>query len=144
MRLLVAVLLSIGCSAYSMAKDNFFVGTWSAGGEAAMSILGDLEITPTSITWYGSRSSPKCRTSYKVVDETRGKKPYPDEGWPSKDIASEAIFETAKVRLAPAKCIGTHTYFRFVVASDSRGHLDIVDYNELDQPSGWFSFGRIK
>jgi hypothetical protein len=63
MRLRVVVLCLVGWSTPSLAGENFFFGTWGAGGEAGTSILGGLEITATTISWDGSRSSPKCRTT---------------------------------------------------------------------------------
>jgi hypothetical protein len=127
-----------------MAESDFFFGTWAAGGEAGMSILGGLEITATTISWDGSRSSPKCRTTYEVVDRTQGPHPYPDEGWPFSEVVSDAIYTTVKVRLAKANCLGTFAFFRFAVAANTSGHLDVVLYNNSDKPAGWFGFYRIK
>jgi hypothetical protein len=121
---------------------EFFYGTWEAGDEAGAAIYGEIKITAHSLSWEGSRSNPKCRTTYTVVHRTRGPKPYPDEGWPSKDIASSATYETVKIRLGSAKCLGTISHFRFAIASDNPGLLDVVEYTKPDQPNGWFSYGK--
>ncbi len=133
-----------GINAHAPPESGTYLGVWGAGDEAGMSILGGLEITSTDISWDGSRSSPKGRTTYKVVDRTRGPHPYPDQGRPFSEIPSDATYTTVKVRLAKAKCLGTAAYFRFAVGSNSGGHLDVVLYNNLDQPAGWFGFYRIK
>jgi hypothetical protein len=52
----------------------------------------------TEMSWEASPSSPKCRTTHTVVDRTRGPRPYPDEGWPWKDIPSSATYEIVKIR----------------------------------------------
>jgi hypothetical protein len=121
---------------------EFFYGTWKAGDEAGAAIYGEIKITGHSLSWEGSRSNPKCRTTYTVVDRTRGPKPYPDEGWPWKDIPSSATYETVKIRLGAAKCLGAISYFRFAIASDNPGHLDVVEYIKPDKPNGWFSYGK--
>jgi hypothetical protein len=137
---LFAVFVCLGTTARSGATENdFYLGTWLAGGEAAVSILGNLRITATDISWNGSRSSPKCHTTYTVVDSSNGPHPYPDEGWPSKEIPSDATYATVKIRLAKAKCLDGAA-----VASNQSNHLDVILYNNSDQPRGWFGFGRIK
>jgi hypothetical protein len=142
---LFAVFIFLGTTARSRATENdFYLGTWLAGGEAAVSILGNLTITATDISWDGSRSSPKCHTTYTVVDRSNGPHPYPDEGWPSKSIPSEATYTTVKIRLAKAKCLDGAAYFRFAVASNQSDYLDVILYNNSYQPQGWFGFGRIK
>lgn len=144
MRLITVLLFLVGWSVPSLAGESFFFGSWAAGGEAAESILGRLKITATTISWDGSRSSPKCRTTYDVVDQTQGAHPYPDEGWPSSEVPSDVTYTTVKVRLAKAKCRGMAAYFRFAVASDGGDHIDVVLYNDLNQPAGWFGFYRSK
>jgi hypothetical protein len=122
---------------------EFFYGAWEAGDEGGAAIYGEIKITPHSLSWEGSRSNPKCRTTYIIVDRTRGPKPYPDEGWPWKDIPSAATYQTVKIRLRSAKCLGATSYFRFAIASDNPGHLDVVEYIKPDKPNGWFSYGKL-
>jgi hypothetical protein len=57
---LVMSCLEAGTSNASPERQAY-LGSWSAGGEAAMSIIGDMQITATHIKWSGSRSSPPCR-----------------------------------------------------------------------------------
>lgn len=141
---LLSAFLYLGVTVSSAAPEReFYFGSWAAGGEAAMSIIGDMQITSAYIKWSGSRSSPKCRTTYKVIERTNGSHPYPDEGWPSSAVASDATYRTVKVRLGNAKCLGSIGYFRFAATSDS-DHLDVVGYNNLEQPDGWFGFYRIE
>ena len=123
-------------------SGEFFYGSW-AGDEAGAAIYGEIKITAHSLSWEGSRSNPKCRTTYIIVDRTRGPKPYPDEGWPWKDIPSAATYQTVKIRLRSAKCLGATSYFRFAIASDNPGHLDVVEYIKPDKPNGWFSYGKL-
>jgi hypothetical protein len=121
-------------------SGEFFYGSW-AGDEAGAAIYGEIKITAHSLSWEGSRSNPKCRTTYTIVDRTRGPKLYPDEGWPWKDISSLATYETAQFRLGAAKCPGAISFFSFAIAFDNTDHLDVVEYIKPDKPDGWFSCG---
>ncbi len=59
------------------------------------------------------------------------------------DIPSSATYETVKIRLGAAKCLGTISHFRFAIASDMPNHMDVVEYVQPDQPNGWFSYGKL-
>jgi hypothetical protein len=114
-RLAVLLLCFAGSSASSLAASDSFVGTWAAGGEAGMSA--------TVISWDGSQSTSKCRTTYEVIDRTQGHHPSADEGWPSSAVVSDATYTTVKVRLNHAKCLGSVAYLRFAAASGTGDHL---------------------
>lgn len=128
----------------SSAADirDAYLGSWGTGDEAGMSILGGLKITATSISIEGSRSSPNCHTTYKVVDRSEGPHPSPDEGWPFSEVPTELTYTTVKIQLKVKKCLGTAAFFRFAVPSNTRDHLDVVLYNSENRPAGWFAFYR--
>jgi hypothetical protein len=137
---------SIGTNANSAvgaaAESEFYVGSWSAGGEAAMSTIGDMRITPTYITWSGSRSSPSCRTTYTVIERTTGTTKYPDEPWPFSDVPNSFLYETVKIHLGETACLEGTAYMRLVKRADTPDHLDLVPYDSSNKPAGWFNFGR--
>ncbi len=140
---LFAVFLCLGTNAICVAlAPDFYLGSWGAGGEAAMSIIGDLQIEAAHIKWSGSRSSPRCRTTYTVVERTTGTTKYPDEGWPESDVPNDIPFDTVKIRLGNAKCLEGIAYMRLAMRADNLDHLDVVPYNSANKPAGWFNFGR--
>jgi hypothetical protein len=81
-----SVLVAQLCLGAPALRHPFYFGRWSAGGEAGTSIIGDIKISATYIEWTGSRSSPPCKTTYKVLEQTSGTTKYPDEGWPQSAI----------------------------------------------------------
>jgi hypothetical protein len=140
---LVVVMLCLGAGTSSASSErDAYLGSWGAGGEAAMSIIGNMQITATHIEWSGSRSSPPCSTTYKVVERTSGTTKYPNEPWPFSDIENKIPYDTVKIRLGKVTCLEGTAYMRLVTRADSPDHLDVIPYNGANKPAGWFNFGR--
>jgi hypothetical protein len=139
----VVAMLCLGAGASNASPEReAYLGSWSAGGEAAMSIIGDIQITATHIKWSGSRSSPPCSTTYKVIERTSGTTKYPDEPWPSSDIENNIPYITVKIRLGEVMCLEGTAYMRLVTRADNPDHLDVIPYSDANKPAGWFNFGR--
>lgn len=99
-----------------------------------------MQISPQS----GSRSSPLCRATYKIIEQSSGKTKYPDEGWPKAAIENSVPYQTAKVRLRDAACLEGKAYLRFAMRADDPIHLDVIPYDPSNKPVGWFSFYRLE
>jgi hypothetical protein len=140
--LLFALFLCLGNSASGATQTSeFYFGSWDASSEVGMSALGDMQISAGSINWSGSRSSPPCRATYKLIERTAGTTKYPDEKWPGSEPNSYP-YKTVKIRLGKADCFGEIAYLRFAIRSDDPSHLEVVRYNSSNEPTGWFGFDR--
>jgi hypothetical protein len=140
---LFAVFLFLETSASRAAPESeFYFGSWDASSEAGMSTIGDMQISAGSINWSGSRASPPCRATYKLVGRTAGTTKYPDEESPRSEMTNNYPYETVKIRLGKADCFGEIAYLRFAVRTDDAAYLEVVRYDSVNKPTGWFGFYR--
>jgi hypothetical protein len=138
-----SLLVAQPCLSAPDAGDKFYFGRWSAGGEAGISIVGDVKISANHIEWTGSRSSPPCKTTYTVLDQTFGTTKYPDEGWPRSAIENRVPYDSVKVRLGEAACRQGIAYMRFAMRRHDPSHLDLVPYDSSNKPRGWFGMYHL-
>lgn len=125
------------------ASDETFFDSWRAGGEATASVIGDMHLTKTQISWDGSTHSPPCSAGYQVIERKTGQGHYPDEPWPYSAMSERSAFISVRLRLGNQSCEEDIAYMLLVIRPSSPNALAVVAYDANGAINGFFSFGRL-
>ena len=115
-------------------------GLWEGGDTAAESIYGKLCIAKGHISWgRGTRSHPRCRVRYTVVEEPVGTE-FQDQQGKAYVTSNASDFDTALLELANAQCTAGMKYLRVTIKRDEPTYLALVEYQSKGKATGFMHF----